>query len=47
MGRVARLAAAILFTGALAIISPATANADDAADQNPGAWCILCWPGWD
>lgn len=47
MGRAARLAAAILFTGALAIISPATANADDSADQSLGAQCILCWPGWD
>jgi hypothetical protein len=46
MGRVARLAAAIVFTGALAVISPTAASAAEATDPDAGVRCILCWPGW-
>lgn len=45
MGRVARFAAAIVFTSALAVIAPIPAQADDTS--GPGVKCILCWPGWE
>lgn len=50
MARVTRFAAALLFTGALAVVSPATASAESTSEDgtpDPGVNCILCWPNWD
>ncbi len=44
MARVARIAVAAVFAGALALV-PGVANADTDQPAH-GTSCVICWPGW-